>query len=62
MRWVWKYGPDAPPTSGPSSQSSSSHFIALRMTCTFSSVERSGSVSSMRRMNVPPIARANAQL
>ena len=32
------------------------------MICVFSSVERVGSVSSMRRMNVPPFARAKAQL
>ena len=32
-----------------------------RITCTASSVERSRSVSSMRRMNVPPWRRAYSQ-
>ena len=36
--------------------------MARRMICVFSSVERVGSVSSMRRMKVPWLARAKAQL
>ena len=36
--------------------------MAFKMIATFSSVERSGSVSSMRKMKSPPMARANAQL
>ena len=36
--------------------------MARRMIWVFSSVERVGSVSSMRRMKVPPLARAKAQL
>ena len=47
---------------GTSSQSRPSQRMARRMICVFSSVERVGSVSSMRRMNVPPFARAKAQL
>ena len=42
---------------GTSSQSRPSQRMARRMICVFSSVERVGSVSSMRRMNVPPFAR-----
>ena len=55
-------GAKSPPTSGPSSQSRPSQRMARRMIWVFSSVERSGSVSSMRRMKVPWLARANAQL
>ena len=36
--------------------------MAFKMTWVFSSVERSASVSSMRRTKVPPVARAKAQL
>ena len=57
-----RYGPTGPPTSGPSSQSSASQRRPSRMARTASSVERSTSVSSMRRMNVPPCARAKSQL
>ena len=57
-----RYGPTGPPTSGPSSQSSASQRRPSRIARTASSVERSTSVSSMRRMNVPPCARAKSQL
>ena len=42
---------------GPSSQSSSSQRSASRICSTFSGVERSRSVSSMRRTSVPPACR-----
>jgi hypothetical protein len=57
-RSVWKYGPYAPPTPGPSSQVSPSQRIPFRIACTDASVERSASVSSMRSTNVPPMTRA----
>ena len=47
---------------GPSSQSSSSQRSASRICSTFSGVERSRSVSSMRRTSVPPACRASSQL
>src|SRR5829696_6813387 len=47
---------------GPSSQSSSSQRRASRINSTFSAVERSRSVSSMRRTNSPPEPRARSQL
>ena len=46
------------PVSGPSSQSSPSQRRPLRMTSTASCVLRAASVSSMRRINVPPVCRA----
>ncbi len=46
----------------PSSQSSPSHFSASRTEARYSSVDRSRSVSSMRRMNTPRCRRAKAQL
>src|SRR3954449_6070850 len=51
---VWKIGP--------SSKSSSSQASASRICWTFSGVERSRSVSSMRSMNTPPSWRAASQL
>src|SRR5215213_5472940 len=48
--------------TGPSSQSSSSQRSASRMASTFSGVERSRSVSSMRSTNSPPDPRARSQL
>src|SRR3954451_20343703 len=47
---------------GPSSKSNSSQRSASRICATFSGVERSRSVSSMRRTNVPPSWRAASQL
>src|ERR1700684_1753117 len=47
---------------GPSSQSSSSQRRASRICSTFSGVERSRSVSSMRSTKVPPLCLASSQL
>ena len=47
---------------GPSSQSSSSQLSASRICSTFSSVDRSRSVSSIRRTSFPPVPRAASQL
>src|SRR6267154_840856 len=47
---------------GPSSASSPSQAIPSRITRTASSVERSRSVSSTRKMNLPPVRRAYSQL
>src|SRR6187431_2412840 len=47
---------------GPSSHSSASHRIDSRIPATMSSDDRSVSVSSIRRINVPPYRRANNQL
>src|SRR5262249_21289544 len=58
----WRYGPSEPPTSGPSSQSRPSHRRSRRIAASDSRVERSASVSSMRRMNAPPCPRASSQL
>src|SRR3954467_5249349 len=52
MRCIWK--------NGPSSCASPSHCMPSMMTSTASCGERSVSVSSMRRMKVPPCERANA--
>ena len=49
-------GRDGPPTSGPSSQSSPSQRRSSRIDGFRSRVDRSASVSSIRRMNVPPRA------
>src|SRR5262245_58937149 len=57
-----RYGPRSPPTSTPSVQSSPSHCRSSTTLCSDSRVERSKSVSSMRRMNVPPWPRASSQL
>ena len=51
-----------PAMPGPSSHSRRSQRIPSRMPATISSDERSASVSSMRRMNVPPWCRAKSQL
>src|SRR5436309_12530142 len=48
--------------TGPSSQSSSSQFSASRICSTFSGVERSRSVSSMRSTSSPPACLASSQL
>ena len=48
--------------SGPSSQSSSSQRSASRICSTFSGVERSRSVSSIRSTSAPPEPRAASQL
>src|SRR6266540_6207863 len=61
-RCVWKYGPNSPPTSGPSSQSSPSQRRESMVMPMASSVERFRSVSSIRRMKLPPWCRANSQL
>ena len=47
-----------PPGRGPSSQLSPSHSSDLKMTSIYSGLLRAASVSSMRRMNVPPVWRA----
>src|SRR3569832_71414 len=52
MRCIWK--------NGPSSGSRPSHDMPSRMTSPASCDARSMSVSSMRRMNWPPVERANA--
>src|SRR5215217_8180981 len=57
-----RYGPCAPPTSGPSSHVSPSQRRSSWMADSDARVERSTSVSSMRRMNVPPAPRASNQL
>ncbi len=62
IRCDWKYGPTGPSTSGPSSQSRPSQRRPSRMPSTISVDDRSASVSSMRRTNVPPCRRANSQL
>ena len=54
MPSLWKYGP--------SSQCRPSQSSPSRICFVFSSFERSRSVSSMRRMNVPPCLRAHSQL
>ena len=53
-RWLWKIGP--------SSQCEPSHCRTSWICATASCVERATSVSSMRRMNVPPVWRACNQL
>src|SRR3989344_3580306 len=53
MRCIWE--------NGPSSWSSPSHAMPSMITSTAAWLERSRSVSSMRRMKSPPVARANAQ-
>src|SRR5262245_37878876 len=57
-----RYGPRSPPTSTPSVQSSPSHCRSSTTLCSDSRVERSKSVSSIRRMKVPPWPRASSQL
>ena len=58
----WRYGPCAPPTSAPSSQSRPSQRRSSIADPSASFVERATSVSSMRRTNVPPAPRASSQL
>src|SRR5207247_11157212 len=50
------------PVVGPSSHSRPSQRRPLRITSTASCVLRAASVSSMRKMNVPPVWRAYSQL
>ncbi len=50
IRSIWK--------CGPSSQVIPSHVIPSRIAWTASGVDRSWSVSSIRRMNLPPVLRA----
>src|SRR6266545_2921401 len=58
----WRYGPWSPPASGPSSQLSPSQRRSSNAVRSASFVDRATSVSSMRRMNVPPEPRASSQL
>ena len=63
QRCIWRYGPKAPrsprsPTAGPSSHSRPSQCSPSRMSRSYSTVERATSVSSRRRMKVPPCRRA----
>src|SRR5688500_3924504 len=57
-----RYGAYSPPFSTPSSHSSPIHRRSSRMACSDSRVDRSVSVSSIRRTNVPPDPRASSQL
>ena len=54
IRSVWK--------KGPSSQLIPSQVIPSKIAFTASGVDRSRSVSSMRKMNLPPLRRAKSQL
>src|ERR687891_1659107 len=60
-RSVWRYGPNSPPTPGPSSQSIPSHCRASCSETNDSSVTRLWWVSSMRRTNAPPWCGAKSQ-
>src|SRR6266508_5395095 len=60
-RWLCRYGPYGPPTSGPSSQSRPSHRRDSVAAWMCSAVTLDRSVSSIRNTKVPPWCRANAQ-
>ena len=62
LRSDCRYGAKGPPTSGPSSQSSPSQRKSSRMARSDARLDRSVSVSSMRRTNAPPARRASSQL
>src|SRR5438132_9732569 len=58
----WRYGPCAPPVSGPSSQFNPSQRRSSMAEASASLVERAKSVSSTRSTNVAPAPRAISQL
>src|SRR5947207_9824391 len=60
-RSLCRYGPNGPPTAGPSSQSRPSQRSVSWAEPMYSGVTRVRSVSSIRSTNVPPVERANAQ-
>src|SRR5215467_12816634 len=60
-RSLCRYGPNGPPTPGPSSQSRPSQRSVSWAEPMYSGVTRVRSVSSIRSTNVPPVERANAQ-
>src|SRR5690242_8527173 len=61
IRSLCRYGPNGPPTAGPSSQSRPSQRSVSWAEPMYSGVTRVRSVSSIRSTNVPPVERANAQ-
>src|SRR5215467_5133645 len=60
-RLLCRYGPNGPPTPGPSSQSRPSQRSVSWADSMYSGVTRVWSVSSIRSTNRPPVERANAQ-
>src|SRR5262249_46166054 len=60
-RSLCRYGPNGPPTAGPSSQSRPSQRSVSWAESMYSGVTRVRSVSSIRSTNCPPVERANAQ-
>ena len=62
MRSLWRYGPNGPPTSGPSSQLRPNQRIESRSALYDSSLSLAASVSSILKTNVPLLCFANAQL